>query len=145
MVYTFSVVRHKQVIQRSQISHLEVVNKSFVTSKQVTENLWAINSKTNKFTKLPKSDSDTYFSTFILCIGDTTLQLDVSLWLSIFYIFSRGKSYKYTLQKCHLSPFSAEPFIGASLWGDTCDTSFLYPASPLSPIRHQESILHYLP
>ena len=85
---------------------MQPVNKSFVTSKQVTENLWAINSKTNKFTKLPKSDSDTYFSTFILCIGDTTLQLDVSLWLSIFYIFSRGKSYKYTLQKCHLSPFS---------------------------------------
>ena len=27
---------------------------------------------------------------------------------------------------CHLSPFSVEPFIGASLLGDTSDTSFLF-------------------
>ena len=61
MVYTFSVVRH-----------------------------WAVNLKTNKFTKLPKGDSDTYFSTFILCIGDTTLQFGgLPLIINLLSIFAR--------------------------------------------------------
>ena len=43
------------------------------------------------------------------------------------FIYFRAVSHKKkSILKCHLSPFSAAPFIGASLLGDAGDTSFQF-------------------
>ena len=55
------------------------------------------------------------------------------------FIYFRAVSHKKkSILKCHLSPFSAAPFIGASLLGVAGDTSFLFfVEGSVTPVTHR--------